>query len=97
MPRLLSLAGIVVLAVGMASAAQAFSLDQRNDRNSDGTAKFADPDEQMPNFVISPEAAAASVDHSATRTAPTTLTQPSDTTSGAAAFDRAYAHQNSGR
>jgi hypothetical protein len=50
----LFIASFVLLTMANAPHAQALSVESRNSQNSDGTQKFADPDEQMPAFLVSP-------------------------------------------
>lgn len=47
---------IIALAMLMFSASPSFalSIDRDSGVNTDGTAKFADPDDQMPNFMTGP-------------------------------------------
>jgi hypothetical protein len=48
----LSLAALALML--MATPALALSVDRDSNVNADGTAKFADPDDQMPNFMNGP-------------------------------------------
>jgi len=87
---------VMLLALGFLASgihgAAAFSTEQRSDRNADGTAKFADPDDQMPNFVTKfddgePSSRASTFDEN-----PVTPPSYGDSNAGAAAFNRANAH-----
>lgn len=53
-PSILSLAALLTLT--LSPPAFALTINHEAGMNSDGTAKFADPDEQMPNFMTSPTA-----------------------------------------
>lgn len=45
----------VFAALLFSQSAMALSVEQRDNTNSDGTARFADPDQQMPAGLVSPD------------------------------------------
>jgi len=73
--------------------AAAFSVDQSSSQNSDGTPKFADPDDQKPGFMLGLDGGETRVG-SIPLGAPT-VTAPTmgENDNGARAFDQAFAHQ----
>jgi hypothetical protein len=84
------LAALGFLVLG-AQAAQAFSTEQQNGVNPDGTAKFADPDEQMPNFVVGPgDNAGTAPSASIMDGNPVTIPTYGESDPGAAAFNQAF-------
>jgi len=86
--------GMMLAAVSIAPNAFAFSTVQPMAQNSDGSPKFADPDEQMPGFMVAPDDSEASNRAlSFGNATPVTPPTPKDYDSGARAFDQAFAHQ----
>ncbi len=92
MKNRLLFAALLLGVVMMSYNVLALSTEQRNSENTDGTAKFADPDEQMPAFVISSDhtsSAGSSLSFGDSQVTPPTV---GDSDYGARDFDRAYAH-----
>ncbi|MGB9152052.1 MAG: hypothetical protein WCD70_03085 [Alphaproteobacteria bacterium] len=73
--------------------AAAFSVDQSANQNTDGSPKFADPDEQMPGFMVAPSNAGAGNGSLSFGGSPVTMPQQGEHDSGARAFDQAFSHQ----
>jgi hypothetical protein len=91
MKKILALLTVIGFVVATISGAAALTTEQRDDRNTDGSSKFSDPDEQMPNFV------AGSGDQSNSQnmnfnSQPVTPPGYGDRDEGAAAFNHAYMH-----
>ena len=91
MKQILALLAAIVMLMAGAHAAAAFSTSVQPDGVSGG-ASIADPDEQMPGFMVSPDQAR---DVTQSYGAPADqLTMPSmrENDAGAAAFNQAYTH-----
>jgi len=88
------LATAVLVTVLMNSqGAAAFSVDQSANQNTDGSPKFADPDEQTPRFLVSPDASGAgsrALSFGASSMAVPGQAYPD---SGSQSFDKAFSHQ----
>jgi hypothetical protein len=94
MKKLLALLAIGGMVMFAGHSAFAYSTEQRDDTNADGTSKFQDPDEQKPAFMISPGGGPSGMQmlpFGAGRNA-VTPPAPGEYDQGAAAFDRAYSH-----
>jgi hypothetical protein len=87
------IAAIFLVSLSGVHNAAAFSTDQRNYQNSDGSPKFEDPDEQMPNFILTPDQAGTGSRSSFSGAPAVTVPAPGDNSPGAMAFDRAFSHQ----
>jgi hypothetical protein len=85
-------AAILTAVLSAPHPAAAFSTEQVPGQNSDGTPKFADPDEQMPGFVTAPGGAGAGNSLSLSG-APVTIPTQGEYDNGARAFDQAFSHQ----
>jgi hypothetical protein len=100
--HLLSVA-LFAVTLFLASAAFALTVDNETGLNTDGTAKFADPDDTMPGFMTPPAGAPSTPQAQPSVTLPMSSPNgggPSFSFSGGSpgqssqgdAFDRAYAH-----
>jgi hypothetical protein len=87
------IAAIALLALSNVHNAAAFSTDSRNNQNSDGSPKFADPDEQMPGFVVAPDNARSGGRAPSSGFTAVTIPQTGENTPGARAFDEAFTRQ----
>jgi hypothetical protein len=82
---------IFLMALALSHPAAAFSTEQ-GQQNSDGSAKYTDPDDQKPGFVTVPsQVSSGGLSFSAP--SPVTLPSLTDSDRGAQAFDQAFAHQ----
>ncbi len=88
----ISTALFVALLANIHSAA-AFSTDQGANQNSDGSPKFADPDEQMPGFMVAPDEVRARTGTLSFGSSPVTAPTQGEYDSGAKAFDQAFSRQ----
>jgi hypothetical protein len=87
---------LLLLAVAtLGFAPRAFALSEQVDTgtNSDGSAKFTDPDDKQPFFMTGSGGGSASSQAAPFDPASTTLPAPGDRDQGAAAFDRAFSMQ----
>lgn len=87
----------LLLAFGLllsgSQVALAFSTEQASGQNSDGSSKFVDPDEQMPNFMTGgPDTDSSGLQSLSLDQAPVTPLTSGDYDEGAAAFNQAYSH-----
>jgi len=79
----------------ISGSAFALSSEQKGGQNSDGSPKFADPDEQMPAFMVpQSQTRSGSGFQPLPEGASLTPLQPGQYDNGAAAFQKAYTHQS---
>ena len=99
----LLLAALFAVTLFLAPAAFALSIDNDTGMNADGSAKFADPDDEMPGFMTPPSGAPSTPQAQSSVTLPMSSPSgggPSLSFSGGSlgqqqqgdAFDHAYAH-----
>ena len=86
-------AAILLASLSVGHGAAAFSTDHSTAQNSDGSPKFADPDEQKPGFMVGPDNSSAKNLSLSFGSSAVTPPSAGDNDSGARAFDRAFAHQ----
>jgi hypothetical protein len=82
----------LIMATNIHNAA-AFSTDQKDSVNTDGSVKYADPDEQMPGFMVAPDNGAAMSNSLSSGAPSVTMPAVGENDNGARAFDRAFSHQ----
>ena len=92
MKKIYLILAVLALLGAFIPEAPAFSIDQSANLNSDGSQKFADPDEQAPAFMVGPSGQAP---YTRSFSSSDTVTMPTigNNDKGAQAFDQAYAHQ----
>jgi hypothetical protein len=73
--------------------ARAFSIDQSANQNTNGSQKFNDPDEQMPDFMSAPDHVGSNDGALSFGSAPINIPTQGQYDSGAQTFDQAFAHQ----
>jgi hypothetical protein len=91
----ISVAFAILMALMLTSAnASALSIEQKDTTNSDGTPKFADPDEQTPPLLAMPNNGSGNnvVENPSAVVAPSMPQMLGADQNGQQAFDRAYAH-----
>ncbi|MGB9153058.1 MAG: hypothetical protein WCD70_08230 [Alphaproteobacteria bacterium] len=93
MKRLWLIAALLLAMISNAHNAAAFSIDQSSNQNTDGSAKFTDPDEKMPGFVVAPSSAGAGNGVLSFGNSGVNVPAQGENDSGAKAFDQAFSHQ----
>ncbi len=87
------LAAIILVGLSCVSPAFAITTETRNDQNSDGISKFADPDEQKPAFMINAGSSGNNSGSLSSDFANVTTPTLGDNTPGARAFDESLSRQ----
>ena len=84
-------AALILASFGYMHQAAAFSEDRTANVSEDGAAKYTDPDDQKPGFVVEPQSTGNGTLSFGPRS--TTPVMPGDADNGAKAFDQAFGHQ----